>query len=161
MSIKEIINELENAKQFALVGHKEAIAEAITLLKTHPDNQPNEPLEVGVDVLRALTVAANSLRYNPEIDQDEAAAYELLLVNLRDEFCHKKQEPLTLEELRGMAGQPVWIKKGLEISEWAIVLGREDLFCLHFTVLRGQIRLVPKEYGTVWFAYRRPPEEFM
>lgn len=118
MSIEEIIARLEemadDREDKILPGclgwdEIEPLREAIALLKTHPDNQPNEPL--------------------------------------------------TLEELRGMAGQPVWIKKGLEISEWAIVLGREDLFCLHFAVLRGQMRLAPKEYGTVWFAYRRPPKE--
>lgn len=54
-----------------------------------------------VDTLRALAVATNSLRYNPEIEPDIAAAYERFLVNLRDELCKECEQepnpPLTLD----------------------------------------------------------------
>lgn len=43
-------------------------------------------MSVNVTLLRALTVAANSLRFNPEIAPEDAEIYERLLVELRDEL---------------------------------------------------------------------------
>lgn len=97
MSFEEIIDCLDEMEKFDVESpeNRRAIREAIALLKTHPDNQPNEPLEVSVDVLRALTVAANSLRYNPGIDQEEAETDERRLINLRDELCQRLPEEET------------------------------------------------------------------
>lgn len=125
MSIEEIINRLdylmrkEHAKNAMLpdgfpleqevLENEKTLCEAIALLKTHPDAQPNEPL--------------------------------------------------TLEELRGMVGKPVWVGipgVSREIScRWIIVAGVDDeektLYAVGgFTCYR---------YGNVWLAYRRPPKE--
>lgn len=70
--------------------------------------------------------------------------------------------PLTLEELRKMDGEPVWIKWIKTVDddriyececEWAIVskkfervAGNSTYFCFD-------------KYGDVWIAYRRKPEE--
>lgn len=40
-----------------------------------------------INTLRALTVAANSLRYNPEIDPDDAYMYEMAVINVRDSLA--------------------------------------------------------------------------
>lgn len=77
-------------------------------------------------------------------------------------------EPLTLEQLREMDGEPVWVKqlKGLSVcdTDWAVVE-----FRLQPDVKHDKIRVwwpgsededTPSEddYGKTWLAYRRPPE---
>ena len=70
-------------------------------------------------------------------------------------------EPLTLDELREMDGQPVWVKclkpdkytyppVGWRILETAITG--------NFGVWNGDCVLIERDYGTDWLAYRRPPE---
>lgn len=67
----------------------------------------------------------------------------------------KKVEPLTLDELRQMDGEPVWVQSpGVpEYGRWAIVEGvGENCLFLHddFTC---------HDYGKTWLAYRKKPEE--
>ena len=67
----------------------------------------------------------------------------------------KKVEPLTLDELREMDGEPVWVQSpGIpEYGRWAIVEGAgENCLFLHddFTC---------HDYGKTWLAYRQKPEE--
>ena len=67
----------------------------------------------------------------------------------------KKVEPLTLDELRKMDGEPVWVQSpGVpEYGRWAIVEGvGENCLFLHddFTC---------HDYGKIWLAYRKKPEE--
>ena len=64
-------------------------------------------------------------------------------------------EPLTLDELREMDGEPVWVQSpGVpEYGRWAIVEGvGENCLFLHddFTC---------HDYGKTWLAYRQKPEE--
>ena len=66
----------------------------------------------------------------------------------------KKVEPLTLDELRQMEGEPVWVQSpGVpEYGRWAIVEGvgenclflRDDFTC--------------HDYGKTWLAYRQKKE---
>ena len=66
----------------------------------------------------------------------------------------KKVEPLTLDELRKMDGEPVWVQSpGVpEYGRWAIVEGvgenclflRDDFTC--------------HDYGKTWLAYRQKKE---
>ena len=112
---------------------------------------------VSIDALRALATATNSLRYNPEIDPDAAAAYEQILVNLRDELCQEKAEmtdpPLTLEELREMDGEPVWV----------FPVDGFDLIPANYLVNASEEMVVDKsgdwldfeDYSKTWLAYRR------
>ena len=70
-------------------------------------------------------------------------------------------EPLPLEQLREMDGEPVWVKclkpdkytyppVGWRILETAITG--------NFGVWNGDCVLIERDYGTDWLAYRRPPE---
>ena len=66
-----------------------------------------------------------------------------------------QDKPLTLDELRKMDGEPVWVQSpGVpEYGRWAIVEGvgenclflRDDFTC--------------HDYGKTWLAYRQKPEE--
>ena len=75
-------------------------------------------------------------------------------------------EPLTLDELREMDGEPVWCKwllpedKAIEQGKWFIVISgdkagleikRPAEYGCHFCKI--------DDYGKTWLAYRRPPEE--
>ena len=67
----------------------------------------------------------------------------------------KKVEPLTLDELRKMDGEPVWVQSpGVpEYGRWAIVegVGENCLF------LRNDFTC--HDYGKTWLAYLQKPEE--
>ena len=58
-------------------------------------------------------------------------------------------EPLTLEELRGMANKPYW-HVGL----------REESAAPHWSILDPLLAYHPEDYdyGEGWLAYHRPPE---
>lgn len=111
------------------------IEEAIKVLRT-------ERIELGGNAvsvcrfLEALDIAVKALEGVPDKDVG-------------------KNEPLTLEELRKMDGEPVWVQSpGVpEYGRWAIVEGvgenclflRDDFTC--------------HDYGKTWLAYRQKPEE--
>lgn len=91
--------------------------------------------------------------------QQEIDAHEIAISALRQQEhfreVTKKVEPLTLDELRQMDGEPVWVQSpGIpEYGRWAIVegVGENSLF-LHddFTC---------HDYGKTWLAFRQKPEE--
>ena len=70
-------------------------------------------------------------------------------------------KPLTLEQLREMDGEPVWVKclKPSQYTDpperWRIL---EKSITGHFGVWNGDCALIERNYGTDWLAYRRPPE---
>ena len=70
-------------------------------------------------------------------------------------------EPLTLEQLRQMKGQPVWsITTGLKGSgRWELVcdVDYEDVLEMASCV-DGFYHIEVNTYGSTWNAYRRPPE---
>ena len=70
-------------------------------------------------------------------------------------------EPLTLEQLREMDGEPVWVKclkpnKYINPPvRWRIL---EKSIAGTFGVWDGEDGLIERNYGTDWLAYRCPPE---
>ena len=76
-------------------------------------------------------------------------------------------EPLTLEELREMDGEPVWVtsarERGNIPSRWVLFAGvskskrNSDVFVFATTggIAQGYEAV---NYGKTWNAYRRPPE---
>lgn len=110
--------------------------EAIEILRK---NRPtSDPRPCGMELCDAVDMAISALRQQDVTDTDVG-----------------KNEPLTLDELRKMDGEPVWVQSpGIpEYGRWAIVegVGENSLF-LHddFTC---------HEYGKTWLAYRQKPEE--
>lgn len=73
-------------------------------------------------------------------------------------------DPLTLEQLRGMNGEPVWIvgddDSDIECNGYA-VLGIVPADWLYLWWYGVEIAATPqiKNYGKSWCAYRRKPEE--
>lgn len=75
----------------------------------------------------------------------------------------KPNDPLTLDELREMDGEPVWMSTR-RLSEWCIVhsFHSDDVIGGGIIVTR---RTAEKrtcsyaDYGKTWLAYRRRPEE--
>lgn len=74
-------------------------------------------------------------------------------------------DPLTLDELREMDGEPVWIspvkENGKVLARWMLVSGynpKKDiyLFAPSSNITQGYDG---KSYGKTWLAYRRKPEE--
>ena len=82
---------------------------------------------------------------------------------MRQPTLTPQNEPLTIEQLREMDGEPVWVdaiqKVPTCVDGWCVVfIGRGDW---------SSCALIPGDedtpwefltYGTVWLAYRRPPE---
>ena len=70
-------------------------------------------------------------------------------------------EPLSIEQLREMDGEPVWVKclKPSQYTDppvrWRIL---EKSITGHFGVWNGDGALIERTYGVDWLAYRRPPE---
>lgn len=85
-----------------------------------------------------------------EVKEFYHTAEEALLHQQERENPH----PLTLEELKQMDGQPVWIVKNgeggkwfiFDVGVWSKILYAGDKFNLDF-------------YGETWLAYRYPPKE--
>lgn len=80
-------------------------------------------------------------------------------------------EPLTMEELREMDGEPVYIiAKDMGIAEWNVITGKEPIAIAYDCPMPGFKSVVEGiafangrafragAYGITWLAYRRPPE---
>ena len=110
--------------------------EAIEILRK---NRPkSDPRPCGLELCDAVDMAISALRQEDHFRE-----------------VTKKVEPLTLDELRKMDGEPVWVQSpGVpEYGRWAIVEGvGENCLFLHddFTC---------HDYGKTWLAYRQKPEE--
>lgn len=79
-------------------------------------------------------------------------------LTLRQPTLTPPNEPLTLEELRGMNEVPVWIQNLEEPakSQWRLLYwDRGKYLVLQGISVRGYLM---EEYGESWLAYRRPPE---
>ena len=114
-----------------------------------------------IAVLECLALEMNAILAG--IPKSEAAAdqikrcidaYDMAISALRQQG-QERNAPLTLDELREMGGEPVWVQSpGVpEYGRWAIVEGvGENCLFLHddFTC---------HDYGKTWLAYRQKPEE--
>ena len=80
------------------------------------------------------------------------------VVNKTPTIVPPPNNPLTLEELREMTGEPVWVERqGSDLPwdrEWALV-NRENCLCKTASGCVAFFEL----YGKTWLAYRRKPEE--
>lgn len=79
----------------------------------------------------------------------------------------EENKPLTLEELRGMDGEPVWLVgandaeidgNGYAVVDFRYYGGKDTPICFWFG---NEVEMKPRvnNYGKTWLAYRRRPEE--
>lgn len=70
--------------------------------------------------------------------------------------------PLTLDELRKMDGEPVWVcnPKDIQQGHWALVRNDPlDVPEYNYCAYAVGISWSFSDYGKTWLAYRRKPEE--
>lgn len=87
------------------------------------------------------------------------AILELTVEALREKLARENPEPLTLEELRHMDGEPVWIvaKHYRTFADVVYIMGRDkgDAF-VGFKICHN---LQENGHGKTWNAYRHKPKE--
>ena len=124
-------------------------------------NDLNEPLTLD-DAIAHLddTLSDTGRKWSCESCRMEHVQLRAWLAELR-EIKQERNTPLTLDELRQMDGEPVWIHfiGGAVIRNdgWFIVsqIGTSEIF------LSGKVSVYKNfwYYGETWLAYRQKPEE--
>ena len=97
--------------------------------------------------------------FRPYLHTGEAIPADVVIEDIRSmPTITPPNEPLTLEQLREMDGEPVWIANpdALEYGRWGIVDGVYQAEDDQVLMLRGDYSC--HYYGKTWLAYRRPPE---
>lgn len=108
-----------------------------------------------------LDEAKKWLEENCENQYTRMAVFGIMQSMPAVDYQETPNEPLTLDDLRKMDGQPVWVKllKPNEYinppTRWRIL---EKSLTGTFGVWDGEDSLIERHYGTDWLAYRRPPE---
>ena len=81
--------------------------------------------------------------------------FELAVTALREKAEREDPKPLTIEELRGMIGYPIYIVHSHGGNEWNIFTGYND--CSFWSM--GESFYLNCRYGKGWNAYRHKPKE--
>ena len=92
--------------------------------------------------------------------QSIAARYAKILADVIDDLTPPPNEPLTLDELTGMDGEPAWWDAG-KGSCWGIICVDSSGIFAGIPFFRGRWRGSNFEYGIEargMTLYRRPPE---
>lgn len=88
--------------------------------------------------------------------EDEYDFLREVVFFLRAQQDTPPNDPLTLEQLREMDGEPVWVRNHCTGAYACRVIDSSDAHFTHFT--DGGLR-ENRSYGSYWTAYRRKPEE--
>lgn len=87
-------------------------------------------------------------------------AYEIACQAMREKIERENPKPLTLDELRNMNGQPVWVEN-ISIpkrSRWAVIEFTDVDNVIGFT--DDKYKLVSR-YGETWVAYKYKPNDII
>ena len=109
-----------------------------------------ETYEKAINALEAL---------KPTVTENEKLTVDFIVAAIREKQERENPKPLTLDELREMAGEPVFIvtKHG---SNWDIVnVSKEDGGPYPVYFQRYGRGLQENGYGKTWLAYRSEPQE--
>lgn len=128
----------------------------------------NEAIEKATEKLGSLCYLSETIT-NPGLRKvyDNMAEWlskvvYLARIGLKGQQEQERNEPLTLDELREMDGEPVLLETGEVsireqlIAAWEILIDHDE-DCFFFT--RRKRGFSAKNYGLTWLAYRRKPEE--
>ena len=109
-----------------------------------------------------LDEAKKWLEENCENQYTRMAVFGIMQSMPAVDYQKTPNEPLTLDELLKMDGQPVWIKrlKGLSVcdTDWAVVDVCPNKIRVWWFGSEVEDEPSEKDYGETWLAYRRPPE---
>lgn len=86
----------------------------------------------------------------PNLDE----AVKMAVAALRSQVDILPDDPLTLEQLWEMDGEPVWLS-GRHINSYDVYCG----YAISGIEQFYKAALPADEYGKIWLAYRRRPEE--
>ena len=123
------------------------------------------------EIITMAKKAADAWR-NTDTYHQAAQIIDMLVEELeRKPTLTPLNEPLTIEELRQMDGEPVYIiSEFYHISEWNIPKGVGEIVIAYDVPCAGMKSVIPSvefidgknlsvgKYGSDWCAYRRPPE---
>lgn len=89
------------------------------------------------------------------VHKRDMEAHQLAITALREKAEREDSKPLTIEELKQMIGEPVWVQgPGIpEYGRWAIV---EDAFGNSLFLVND---FTCHDIGKTWEAYRHKPKE--
>ena len=91
-------------------------------------------------------------------DPEMAEAHRVAISALRQqETVTNRNEPLTLDELRQMDGEPVWCVEITGREEW--LFRRDGGFADMYGEFTSDDFMVWDNYGKLWWCYRQKPEE--
>lgn len=110
--------------------------------------------------------------FRPYLHTGEAIPADVVIEDIRSmPTLTPQNDPLTIEELREMDGEPVYIiSEFYHISEWNIPNGIGEIVIAYDVPCAGMKEVIPsikfidgkelavEKYGSLWVAYRRPPE---
>lgn len=114
------------------------------------------------ELIRMAKKAADAWR-NTDAYYQAAQIIDMLVSELEERSTlTPPNDPLTLDQLREMDGEPVWIKrlKGLSVrdTDWAVVDVCPNRIRVWWFGSEVEDEPSEKDYGETWLAYRRPPE---
>ena len=102
--------------------------------------------------------------YEDDIPLQVSTALDMAISALRAKQERESNEPLTLDELRQMKGEPVWITPAKESEhipvpeQWTIFAGMSEDINKNkvyvFSTTRTTLAYTSESYGQTWLAYR-------
>ena len=102
----------------------------------------------------------------PNSAEERRFAIVLGLIDSEQTITLPPNDPLTLEQLREMDGEPVWlhtfsaVQKKTQISQWAILECSSNANAIFLRAgVNSRLTKWFCNYGTRWLAYRRRPED--
>lgn len=110
------------------------------------------------DEIRSLRMAPEINGCGPENWAEQLEVMETCLEAVRGHFVDTgKMVPLTLEQLRGMGGKPVWINDlgKLERSGWRLLYWDRGKYLV--LLAKSATGYLLEDYGKTWIAYAYPP----
>lgn len=118
----------------------------------------------GNDFMRQLTLDTSKGHYGEFMDGSEVAYTSREIAKFVEDMptLTLPNEPLTIEQLREMDGEPVWIVEQPDWGHWELSADAEDYLANRDQDFYGLKHDDPAgRYGLHvlgWLAYRRPPE---
>ncbi|WP_312071839.1 hypothetical protein [Anaerotignum propionicum] len=115
------------------------------------------------EIEKAIQVLKVRADFTADINLDAQMAYKFAIQALQEKLVREYPKPLTLEELKNMDGEPVYIVRGLHLpcendEWWAIIHTFQNCEFAHFISHGKKFSADFEDYGVRWLAFRHKPE---